>query len=502
MKREAVVASILFAIVAAALLLAVPVRATRYLWETFIAMEGGWRLVQGMRIGDEMRSPLGPGYFAPIAGAIRVVGRDAHALTWVGFGFALLAGPLTGGIVAHRVGGRWPLLAALAMTALCLAPTCLGDPEGRVLSIPFESTYGMQYNRVLWALAGPAAFALVVPGRRESVAEALLIGLVFGWAFVTKANYAIAALPLAAFGWVRRDRSRWFLLRGAIGASIGIAAFLPFVDPLGYVEDLRRVGASQSPGILLKSVLSRIARHGEFYVAAGVVFGALRFRVPTGARADFFAAGLLWGYGIFVSAVNYQHTGAPVFAFGLLTIAIALARESAPSRSVRISRAAAGLAFGASLLSDVIGIAVPVVAEATGEREVGPRKAPPLIARMRLPATEPMLTVTGATRSVAFFRFLPRPMTIYVLQDHNFLPVLMGWPSPGGTLWFDEGHVSALATMPDFEREFRGSEAVFLPLVRDDRVLPLPDRAYRTRVLREFPRVLVRDPVGNEIRGR
>jgi glycosyltransferase involved in cell wall biosynthesis len=218
----------------------------RYYGQLFFVPEIGRSVINTgfPRFGGEMFFLHGPSFFYLEAGWARLLGSPHSLLSWI-YEMRLLNALLAGAtavvlvLLATRAGSLWAGGAAGLLYAV--EPYCIRQND-RVL---------LETGMMLWVLLGYLIFVSLI-GRRKSrgtSARAVVAGLLFGIAVLTKDEAALLTLLPLLVAAVLRWGPGWRLTRLTVGTAV-----------LSYVAYLTVVAANGRIGVLWASKTSGIRR--------------------------------------------------------------------------------------------------------------------------------------------------------------------------------------------------------------------------------------------------
>lgn len=506
-------------------------------WDPVIMLEAAARWQQGQMPHTDYLSPVGLLPTWLVAVGLRLSGGTAHALAYAP---ALTLAPLALAAwwLARRRFGAWLSLAfALSVGALVAATRPL--PFGMLpYALEFSHTsYAMAYNRLGWALLSLLMlqqFLAPVGGSSVSLrTEHAGAGLLCGLLFLTKVNYAAAAVGVMVVSLVlfRRPRDHW--LAFAAGTAVLPAILLAATDfrPGAWLREIAYLGRINPLG-------ERFSRMGELAVnnaapmaVVAAAYFLLRplFRLrttPPDTASAYIPAGVTVagiGCGLCVLTLNAQLGEVPVFALTALLLAESAARRlTVRDRSEHALRLRHRTALGLALLlgagtvaSDAASLLWPVVRTrhmrarmpaGTGVQSptLGPLLFPPQRFEESAPAKTAARVLAAAAPGTPYEYGLVVNDGLALLAPHtdagsrimtfdlaNPFPFALRRPYPrGGTLWWAWNTFSRDVHPPAAEL-FRDVTHLMIPkapVLRGGEVAAL-QAVYRTELDARFTRV-------------
>lgn len=470
-----------------------------YVLDFGFAVGEAWRLQQGQIPYLDWRTPLGPLYYALLAGAAAVAPTLPEAVAWAGFlGATLLAAPT---LRLLRVGlpGGAALALALALWLVAAGPR---NPDGLL----GDASWLALYNGLCLPLLAAVLVASLFPAARPTPAQAgrILDGLAFAVSLglcaaallLVKAPHGALALAAIAAGIaLRADRRHLLLAGGAFAAATVCCLWIAFPDAAAaHLAQLAETARASDPVVRLLMKKELVFGVGATLLGAGFasIWLLEQYRKEDATLwpdvcAILAATGLAW------AAAFQDHPATPVMA----VVPLLLAWRAAGAHRLPIGGSAGRLYRGAkaTLLLLVPGLALAWwTANGAASLPMAAAQArltPPAWGEgmahadgWRLPAdpegTRPQAEMTPAewqATLVAAADLLRAEgladRRILVLDFANPLPWLLQTPPPRGTLaWMD----------PDRTLPARGALPL-AALVGDAEVLLSPKRPSHPRVL-------------------
>jgi hypothetical protein len=448
-------------------------------WDLLHLLEGAWHLHQGQVPYVDFHTPFGPLSFTLTRLGFAMVGTVPLAAV---VGPLVLVAPAlaAAALVAAR---RLTLLPAVIFTVyvtlLILMPANVGD-------LPNAYSQAMAYNRWGWSALTILGLLLFVPPRADDHwrwTEPVLGAALLLFAFYLKITYAVAAA--AAIGaailvsaHVRRQWRAWVAVLGVAG----LVAALP--HSRAYLTD---VWAAANGGYtrtsLADHLLSMANNRAELAIQALVVLCIVwlwrRGRAPAAA---ILGALVVLGAGMFVLSQNSQAGGNPLGLVPFFLICRLLWRASPPAplsgdavavvvaalvwptisvaaqvtTLVAYSRAASRDDVAEVDVTNLRGLAVPSDSRDLEEVLADGRfhiqsslNDPPL----RDPLSQQQYVRT-LTEAAALLARDGRATRVFVLDQVNALPFVLGYPPPRGVplwLWHENLPPSAAELFADVD---------------------------------------------------
>lgn len=507
-------------------------------WDPVIMLEAAARWQQGQTPHVDYLSPVGllPTWLVSLG--LRLSGGTADALAFAP-AFVLAPLALYAWWLARRRFGAW-LSLGLALSIATLVAATRPLPFGMLpYALEFSHTsYAMAYNRLGWALLSLLVLQQFLPpaaavGRATLRAEDFGAGILCGLLFLTKVNYAAAAVGvmLASLVLFRRPRDQWLAFAAGAAVLPGVLLAATRFQPGAWLREIGYLGR-------INPLADRFSRMGELAVnnaapmaVVAAAFFLLRplFRLrgsspdttPGWAPGGLTVAGL--GCGLCVLTLNAQLGEVPLFALTVLLLAEHAARRlTARDRSEHALRLRHRTALGLVLLlgagtmvSDAASMVWPAVrtrhrramipAGATVHSPtLGPLLLPPQRFEESAPAkTAARIQAAGAPGTPYEYALvvndglaLLAPHTdagsrIMTFDLANPFPFALGRPYPrGGSLWWAWNTFSREVHPPAAEL-FRDVSHLMIPktpVLRGGEVAAL-QTVYRAELETRFTRV-------------
>jgi hypothetical protein len=330
--------------------------ATRvYGHDIFVALDGGWRVLNGQRPQVDFTCGWGPVWF--LVEALGLI-LSRHSIDGVGYAnaiVALIVGTWSFFLGNHRLAALPRILMGWFLAALVASPYPLGES-------PFVPSHAMTYNRYGYALIALILLECVAlvrgsdDGPNEEWMGGLSTGVALSLALFLKASYFFVGIFLiVALALLLKRLAMPRLLAIALGfsfASTCILAYLRF-DVAAVLDNLHMAGATRA-GLLSSRTVLPNASHASVVLMACFVFAiTLLFddRNPRwrGLRLPVIA-GLIFVADVGLLSTNGQASDFPLCAvFAILMLnEVAQNRQSPPlakRRSyLRLMAAVLGLA--------------------------------------------------------------------------------------------------------------------------------------------------------------
>jgi len=270
-RRLAPVLYAVLALIATLVMVEAPHRTHRWAPDTFLFLDGGWRVYNGQRPYVDFYAALGPVTFQLVALGLWLGGVSAAAIDY-GFGIAAIAlGIWAWWLFGKRMESPAALLLALFVAVLTIAPHALGARLDIL-------TYASLYNRLGYALViivlVEAVCAPVADSMKDEWAGGISSGAACLLLLFVKPSFFLIAVPMLAASYLFRDLRR---LRRTLGLAVGFA--IPAVLMLAYLRfdagaiwyDFRTLAAARTspinndPAFLIgpRTVLKHAYDHAE-----------------------------------------------------------------------------------------------------------------------------------------------------------------------------------------------------------------------------------------------
>jgi hypothetical protein len=310
-------------------------------WDTMMILDGGWRLINGIKPHHDYFDHLGFTSHLPILLGMIIAGGRSQALA---YGPAVLLPVIalwTWGIAQRRFPAFPALWIALLTGGLVVGTFPLGDLANWRLP-----SYQMQYNRFQWSLLCLLTISLFAAprqtlSRRAALVEGASTGLLTGLLLLGKLNYSVAALLVLGGsglgGWVVRNRTSYWLAASLVCfAANGAFFFCVHGDFASTWRDLSIIYGVQRSSERLGDLVRVLSRSWpELGAFCFVVFIHLR-RIfaedQTAARIRarliaITAAAFLLGVGLLATIGNAQGYDIPMWALASVILAESLGKE-------------------------------------------------------------------------------------------------------------------------------------------------------------------------------
>ena len=488
-----------------------------YVLDFGFAIGEAWRLAQGQIPYLDWRTPLGPFYYALLAGAIALAPSLPEAVVWAGFlGAVLLMAPT---LRLMRVGlpGGAALALALALWLLAVGPR---NPDGLMDDAAWLALYNGLCLPLLAAVLIAALFPAVRPTSSllAALLDAAAISICATVLLLTKAPHgalAVAALGVGAL--VRADR-RGRLLLGLLGAlgSVGLLGALFPSAAIAHLAQLAETARASELPVRLAMKKELIFGLGAVLLGAGaVVIWLLEQYRKEDARRWPDVAALLTATVVAWAAAFQDHPATPVMAVLPLLLAwrAALAHllpiGGSAGRFYRRTKAfllllVPGLALAWWTANGAASVPIAAVQARLASPAWGPDA--PHAASWRLPADpkemRPQAEMTPAEWQATLVAAVDllraqalADRRILTLDFTNPLPWLLQAPPPRGVLaWMDPGRtLPVYGTMP--LEAIVGDAEVLLSPKRPSHpmVLPVIARMQGEALTKAFPVVAETD---------
>jgi len=330
-----------------------------YAHDSFIFLDGGWRVLHGQRPQVDFSTNLGPLIFLFTAAGIAIAKNGGYALVVA----QALMGATIAGLVYYISIRRLPRVPAVALSTvivlLALAPYNVGE-------FPFLQTYAMIYNRIGYSLLGVMlieATQAAPPGpssERNELIGGMLTGFICSFLLFLKITYFLFAIVLivALLRYRPQCRQRFVGITVAgLAFSLLMLSYLRFDIPALFRELRMSAGgkhmARLAPfGVAMGSVELTILVLVLGLLAGWLVTTVNHNRFPWSRPWAIFIS-ILIGFGLILT--NHQGGGQPLNAFICILIASEVAIFSGSGRKPFSS-----LDVPAVLV--VIGLCTPLIA--------------------------------------------------------------------------------------------------------------------------------------------
>ena len=349
--------------------------------DVFLALDPGWRVMNGQRPHVDFTSPWGPVWFLIVALGLTFSGSSVNGIGYANAFLALVVGTWGFCLGRQRLLDASRILLGLFLAALVAAPYPLGIN-------PWVPSHAMAYNRYGYPLLGLILLECCEPIRGPKYTRfrdalgGFSTGVALSMALFLKASYFLVALVLVAvLSVLLRRLQRARLLGVFLGfgcASICLLAYLRF-DLLAMLRDLHMAAGARGEGLSLIGVVDNAFTFGSVMLAVALftfttalVLGG-RVAQWRGLRLPVTAA-LCFLADIGLMSTNAQRGGFPVSAVFAILVVNDVVEDVQISKSSEASLHpalyAGALCLGALLFvpqfsSDITGLAYGVWEKAT-----------------------------------------------------------------------------------------------------------------------------------------
>jgi hypothetical protein len=343
----------LLALIAAAVALTGAVTITISAHNTFILLDGAWRVLNGQRPHVDFYSALGPVWYLTAAAGLRLAHNAVNGLA---YGTALTGFAV--GLWAHLLVRRSMIWFMAVLTPVVVALTAVGPfPLGE----PFYYTsYAMQYNRYGYAL-----LALVLIECFQGVgAWGISSGVASGLLLFLKANFFVAAVLVLVTATVLSPRGRRLWIGAGTGFAVTVLCMLGYLhfSVASLIADWRLAGAARTSIAGLGSAGPILIKAFPEWLLIGA-FATLSCFIPArpGALRYYYVAvgAALIAVNTLLAMSNTQRSGSP-----LNLIFIALVINQCARGYLAVEPAARERFFPFTLSLVLLGVVMMVTASA------------------------------------------------------------------------------------------------------------------------------------------
>ena len=224
---------------------AAPHRIHRWAHDTWIFLDGGWRVLNGQRPYVDFFTGLGPVTFLLVALGLRISGGAAAGIDYGFATAALLSGVWAWRLSKPRIESPTAFLVAIFVALFVISPHAIGSRADML-------TYASIYNRLAYALVAIVLVEAMCPFRARQAASGFAGGVSSGAAcallIFVKPSFFLVAILIAAGSFLFPDHRglRRFLgmLAGLAAISLAMSAYLRFdIGAVWY--SLKTVGAAR-----------------------------------------------------------------------------------------------------------------------------------------------------------------------------------------------------------------------------------------------------------------
>lgn len=315
--------------------------------DTFIALDGSWRVLHGQRPHVDFYSAFGPVPYLIAAAGLMSAGLRVDGLAYATAGIGFLIGIWALALVRNRL-KAWPASLYLAWIVLFwLAPYPLGEPF-------YMTGYAMQYNRLSYALAALMLLELFVPQLRTSSIEwgGVSTGVATALLLFTKVSFLAAACLLIAGAYLMGSKSRKHfvaLLAGFAAVGVPMMAYLRWQFP-AMIRDLLTAAAARRTRFLegYDPLRSAFRNLDEIAIVFGLALAAWMC-LKTGPRHIFGFASLVVAADLALAMSNTQRQGLPLTLVAMLILACHIYEAFSPAQ-LRPARVLVALFMAATLI--------------------------------------------------------------------------------------------------------------------------------------------------------
>jgi hypothetical protein len=274
--------------------------------DIFIALDAGWRVLNGQRPDIDFSPSMGPLLGLLAAAGLRVAHGSVNGIGSASALVGAIAGFWGYGLVRRRMPALPALLIALALTLIAVAPFPVG-------LMPNLLSHAMVYNRYGYALLGVVVVGCFRPGD-ASLPEGFSTGIISCALLFLKPCYCLVALAFAACSIMltrpRRSRLAGMLL-GTLVTGLAMMVYLRFDLPAVW-NDLHVMGAARSAGLSLWNIRWSFFKGFPDFLPLALL--ALFASVLRDDVRPLFVTALLCIGGALLLATNAQPSGYPLNA--------------------------------------------------------------------------------------------------------------------------------------------------------------------------------------------
>jgi hypothetical protein len=193
--------------------------------DTFIQIDGGWRVLHGQRPHVDFYSAFGPVPYLISAAGLASAGSNVEGLVNATAAVGLLLGMWAWMLVRNRLKAWAALLFLLLVLSLWLAPFPLGEPF-------YMTGYAMQYNRLGYVLACLILVDLYAPSQRAGLRfdiGGFSTGVAVALLLFTKVSCFFAACALIASAYFLAGKTRRHFFSVAAGFALAAVPMLAYL---------------------------------------------------------------------------------------------------------------------------------------------------------------------------------------------------------------------------------------------------------------------------------
>jgi len=305
-----------------------------------VALDGGWRVLNGQRPHVDYYSALGPISQFITAFGLALANHAVRGLNYASAILGFLISLWSLAIARSRMAPPWEALTGIFFALLIVAPAPLG--------LPFDFIgEAMFYNRYGYALMAIILIESYLAPRdaRSSPAGGFSTGLACCVLLFLKASYFFAAAALIGSMLLIRRQNKERLIGVCLGFGAALTIMLAY---LGFhagamVGDLRMAAAARAQGMFAPGHIG-IPLRGTFVSNMSLlVMAGLAGLVSFNAREDWrgripawcwnvYGAALVIGAGMALLATNWQFSSAPLNAVFAIVLADAAMRNVSAGR--------------------------------------------------------------------------------------------------------------------------------------------------------------------------
>jgi hypothetical protein len=328
--------------------------------DVFVALDGGWRVLNGQRPGVDFYAQMGPAYYLLHAVGLCLAGNDVRGLGYGSTFATALISLWAFFVLRSRMQSAPFFVACLFLALLAAAPFPIGFDFT-------QATFSRKHNRYGYALTGLVLLESFMPessaSRRHQFSGGFSTGVACALLLFLKISFGLVALTLAAISLPLRSGGRSRLAGMAAGFSaftVPMIAYLRFDLP-ALVREYRLLARVKAGSIDAYDVVTRLYVD-RFEIAPVALLAALVGLLPgVSARHCFtlmVAVAMATIAGTLLLLTNTQPYGLPLLGAAALLllneVTVAVPEGSAPSQMAPL------LAIG------LLAIGIPMCADAAG----------------------------------------------------------------------------------------------------------------------------------------
>ncbi len=296
--------------------------------DTFIQLDGGWRVLNGQRPHADFYSAFGPVPYLISAAGLAASGLRVQSLVNTTSAVGLLLGIWAWTLLRNRLKAWAGLLFLLLTLSIWLAPFPLGEPF-------YMTGYAMQYNRLGYALASLILLELYIPARwnrRTLDIGGISTGIATALLLFIKVSFFFAAVGLIVSAYFlagKRPRHFLSMIAGFALVAVPMLGYLHWDVPAMMRDLLMAASARKIRFLEGYDPFRSLFRNLESIVALLGLALLARLYIPVrNARGVLLFAGVVLAADSAMAMSNTQRYGFPLALAAMVILASRICRET------------------------------------------------------------------------------------------------------------------------------------------------------------------------------